>query len=205
VVITTVMNYETGFGDGLDYHATSEQLTDAETALLVAQLTDALALLTANTFTAFTSVQFEAEASGAVVSTIRPGKIVVGRYKGIQGLLNTIGFGRWATDGNANVTAGAMYLDRDYDKNSDQRRLLRTHELGHALGYNHVTARTSIMNPSIGPEPTTFDRQGAAIAFQRMPGNQNPDSDPAIAAGRSSSGAIFTISPIKPLHLHVVP
>jgi len=55
---------------------------------------------------------------------------------------------------------------------------LRIHELGHALGYQHVTARPSIMNASIGPEPTDFDRAGATIAFQRLPGNRAPDADP---------------------------
>ena len=47
VVLTTVMNYETGFGSQEEYHASSEQLTDAETALLIDQLTEALAMLRA--------------------------------------------------------------------------------------------------------------------------------------------------------------
>lgn len=195
VVLTTVMTYANGFGDNHEYHATSEQLADAEIDLLVAQLTDALALLTASTFTSFAVVTREAAPSGALVDTLRPGQIVVGRYKGIQGLLNTIGFGRWATGERGQVVAGAVYLDNDFDKTNAQRRLLRMHELGHALGYNHVTTRASIMNPAIGPEPTTFDRQGSAIAFQRMPGNQTPDSDPATSSSRNATG-LFTVSPI---------
>ena len=98
-------------------------------------------------------------------------------------------------DDNGQITAGAVYLDRDFDKTSDQRRLLRIHELGHALGYSHVTTRTSIMNPAIGPEPTVFDRQGAAIAFRRLPGNQSPDSDPGVATPSRRTGSIFTIAP----------
>ncbi len=191
VVLTTVMNYANGFGDSQQYHATSEQLTDADVDLLVTQLTEALALLTANTFTSFSSVTRESETSGALVNTMRAGQIVVGRYNGIQGLLNTIGFGRWASDERGQVGAGAVYLDADFDKASSQRRLLRIHEMGHALGYQHVTSRTSIMNPAIGPEPTTFDRQGAAIAFQRMPGNQPPDSDPATSSQRAPAGGLF--------------
>jgi hypothetical protein len=196
VVLTTVMNYEKSFGDGREYRASSEQLTEAETDLLVTHLTDALALLTGNTFTTFASVQRESAASNALVNTIRTGKIVVGRYKGVMGLANTIGFGGWIPDDNGQVTAGAIYLDRDFDKASDQRRLLRTHELGHALGYNHVTTRTSIMNPAIGPEPTAFDEQGAVIAFRRSPGNESPDSDPATNSSRKSGG-IFTIAPLQ--------
>jgi predicted Zn-dependent protease len=47
------------------------------------------------------------------------------------------------------------------------RRLLRIHELGHALGYNHVKSRRSIMNPTLGSEPTDFDRRAAMVAFRR--------------------------------------
>ena len=94
---------------------------------------------------------------------------MVGRYKGIQGLLNTIGFGRWANGVDGEIAGGAIYLDRDFDKSSEQRRLLRTHELGHALGYEHVTARISIMNPAIGPEPTSFDRDGATLPSSGCP------------------------------------
>ena len=72
-----------------------------------------------------------------------------------------------------------MYLDRDFDRDDNRRRLLRIHELGHALGYQHVESRSSIMNPSIGPEPTEFDRAGAVIAFSRPVGNRSPDVDPS--------------------------
>jgi hypothetical protein len=198
VVVTTVMTYESAFSDSQRYHATSEQLTDEETALLISQMTDALAALTGNAFTSFASVEREAASSGALVNTMRPGQIVVGRYKGIQGLLNTIGFGRWATDDSGQVTAGAVFLDRDFDKTSDQRRLLRTHELGHALGYHHVTSRTSIMNPAVGPEMSTFDKQGAVIAFRRDPGNVTPDSDPSAIAGHSTTGSTFFVRQSPP-------
>jgi hypothetical protein len=192
VVMTTVMNYANTFGDTGEYRATAEQLTAAEADVMVSQLTDALALLTGNAFATFESVHLESNASGAVVKTLRTGTIVVGRYKGLQGLANTIGFGGGIATDTGQMTLGALYLDRDFDKTSDQRRLLRTHELGHALGYSHVTTRPSIMNPAIGPEPTAFDRQGAAIAFQRMPGNLSPDSDPGVAPPATKRGGIFS-------------
>jgi hypothetical protein len=34
------------------------------------------------------------------------------------------------------------------------------------------------MNPSVGPDPTEFDRQAGIVAFQRQPGNVSPDTDP---------------------------
>jgi hypothetical protein len=165
-------------------------LTDAETALLIEQLTEALGLLTGNTYRRFSSVQRESVPEGSRVSPLREGKIVVGRYDGVEGILNTIGFGQWQSDETGQVVGGAIYLDKDFDKKYEARRLLRTHELGHALGYNHVNARVSIMNPAIGPEPTIFDRQGPIIAFQRMPGNQTPDTDPGAAP---SGGGIFGV------------
>jgi hypothetical protein len=189
VVLTTVLDYTRGLGAQEEYYATPEQLTEAETALLIEQLTEGLGLLTGNTFRAFASVERESVPSGSKINPLREGKIVVGRYNNVEGLLNTIGFGQWSTRENGQVIGGAVYLDRNFDKNYDARRLLRIHELGHALGYNHVTSRISIMNPAIGPEPTLFDRQGAAIGFQRVPGNQSPDTDP----GASGPGSIFGI------------
>lgn len=186
VVLTTVMQYTSGSRD--DYAATSEQLTEAETELLIAHLTSALALLTGNTFTTFASIERESAASGSRVTVQRTGKIVVGRYRGVEGLLNTIGFGSWSTNAKGEVIGGSVFLDRDFDQASELRVLLRTHELGHALGYMHVTTRRSIMNPSIGPEPTEFDRQGAVIAFQRTPGNQSPDTDPGSEPGGGGFG-----------------
>jgi hypothetical protein len=195
VVLTTVLEYTRALGAQEEYYATSEQLSEAETTLLIEQLTDGLSLLTGGTFRAFASVEREGVPAGAKVSPLRAGKIVVGRYNNVEGLLNTIGFGQWSTEENGQVIGGAVYLDRNFDKNYDIRRLLRIHELGHALGYNHVTARTSIMNPSIGPEPTTFDRQGAVVAFQRVPGNQSPDTDPGASGPGSIFGAVSTSSP----------
>jgi hypothetical protein len=80
-----------------------------------------------------------------------------------------------------------MFLDRDFDKDDPRRRLLRIHELGHAHGYMHVNSRTSIMNPSVGPEPTDFDRAAAIVAFQRPVGNVSPDTDPGVVGLHSRS------------------
>ena len=53
------------------------------------------------------------------------------------------------------------------------------HELGHALGYEHVTMASSIMS-GVLPTPTltAFDRDAFRIIYQRPPGNRAPDIDP---------------------------
>ena len=73
-----------------------------------------------------------------------------------------------------------VFVDQSsFEQSSIPLEGILIHELGHALGYLHVTTRISIMNPAIGPAPTEFDRDAALIAFERMPGNQSPDSDVA--------------------------
>jgi hypothetical protein len=75
--------------------------------------------------------------------------------------------------------------------------LLYRHELGHALGYLHVTRSVSIMgSPGLAPL-TDFDRNSIAILFQRRPGNRLPDRDP-------SSGAVNVVGntvrrPVEPM------
>lgn len=184
VVLASVMTYRNG--NDTIYEARGEQLSDDDVSQMIAHLTEGLALLTGNTYTSFASVTVERPSAGTRVQALRDGYVVVGRYEGIVTLANTIGYGQWSERGEGVVSGGAMFLDRDFDQNDARRRLLRIHELGHALGYLHVRSRASIMNPSVGPEPTAFDRQAAIIAFQRPPGNRAPDTDP------SSSGGLFS-------------
>jgi hypothetical protein len=179
VLVASVMTYSATSSS--DFPATSEQLTDDEVTSMLAHLREGLSLLTGGTYTNFASVDVERPASGTRVSTRRDGTIVVGRYNGVVTFAQTIGFGQWSVESDGSVSAGAMYLDRDFDRNDPRRRLLRIHELGHALGYQHVTSRPSVMNPSIGAEPSDFERVGGVIAFQRQPGNRSPDTDPGSA------------------------
>ncbi|MCC7185955.1 MAG: hypothetical protein IT185_06935, partial [Acidobacteria bacterium] len=84
-------------------------------------------------------------------------------------------------------------LDRDFDRsNSVFKRSLRAHELGHALGYTHVSLLTSVMNTSAVTEPNTFDRQATQIAFLRPPGNVRLDSDPSEASLNRSAAAVWS-------------
>lgn len=165
VVLLPVMQYEKS--QGTQYRATPERLTEEEAAQLVADLTSALAVLTDNAFPGFSVVRHEMVAAGEVVSVMRPGQIVVARYNGVRDQLATVGFGGRSTRGST-IRAGSIILDSDFDRNSGTRHLLRMHELGHALGYNHVQSRASIMNPRIGSEVTSLDRSAARIAFQSV-------------------------------------
>ena len=195
VVLGSVMTYFNG--DRETYPATSEQMTDEEIDQLVAHVTEGLSILTAGTFTSFQGIEIERPASGAQVSVNRSGKIVVGRYNRIVLHANTIGFGQWALAADGSVRGGAMFLDNDFDANDKRRRLLRIHELGHALGMMHVTERPSIMSPALGPDVTDFDRGAAAIAFDRPVGNKAPDVDPARSPGiRSEDGRLVWAPPV---------
>lgn len=191
VVLAAVMDYR---GAGQSYEATAETLSEEELETMVNHLNEGLGVLTGNTYFTFGAVEIERPAAGARVETIRPGKIVVGRYNGIVTFQRTIGYGQWAESADGTIVSGAMYLDRDFDKNDSRRRLLRIHELGHALGLQHVETRTSIMNPSIGPDVQEFDRGGARIAYQRPVGNRAPDVDPSTSAFGASTGA-WKVSP----------
>jgi hypothetical protein len=175
LVLTSVMDYRSG--TGTNYQATADRLSDEEVSALIADLTAGLTVLTGNTFITFADVRLESTPVGATASVMRPGQIVVGRYRGVRDQLKTIGLGGRFRSGKA-IKAGTVFLDADYDQSSGRRALLRTHELGHALGYDHVDSRPSIMNPRIGAEITEYDRRAALVAFREEPAS--PPSCPAL-------------------------
>ena len=163
-ILASVMEYQPG-GD-VEYVATRERLSDADVAELVHDLTGGLAVLTANTFEQFSSVRYEVVPAGETANVSRPDQIVAGRFDGLKRSAKMLGFGGRRARKDGTITAGAILLDSEFDATSTRRRLLRTHELGHALGYNHVHSRVSVMNPRIGTEPNDFDREAAFIAFR---------------------------------------
>lgn len=165
VVLTSVMDYHVG--QSTEYVAGSQLVSPEDTRSLVADLTAALRLLTNNTFEQFATIQYESVPAGTSVTIVRPNRIVVGRFDGVRRLAQTIGFGGRKARRDGAIVSAAILLDSEFDRTSATRRLLRTHELGHALGFNHVQSRQSFMNPRIGPELTALDRQIVMVAFQR--------------------------------------
>ena len=165
LVLTSVMEYHTR--ESSQYSATAEQIGAEDARALVDDLTRALGVLTTGRFEQFATVEYETVPAGTSVTIVRPNTIVVGRFQGVRRLANTIGFGGRKARRDGEIMSAAVVLDSEFDHASSKRRLLRTHELGHALGFNHVKSRVSIMNPTIGSEMTDHDRQVSRFAFQR--------------------------------------
>jgi hypothetical protein len=165
VVLTSVMQYHTT--DSREFVATAELLDAKDTESLVADLRLALRQLTDNTFDDFAAIHYETIPAGSRAGIVRSKQIVVGRFQGLTDLAHTIGFGGRTTRRAGDIVGAAILLDSEFDRTSPARRLSRTHELGHALGFNHVKSRVSIMNERIGPEVTDVDRQIGIVAFQR--------------------------------------
>jgi hypothetical protein len=152
------------------FEATATRLTEEEAAALAGDLTAGLETLTGGAFQGFASVRVEDARAGRSVSVVRPGDIVAGRFRGVREHLDAVGYGGRTARPDGTITSGVVMLDEDYDRDGPHRRLLRTHELGHALGYNHVESQRSVMNATIGAEPTDFDRRVARIAFRHLSG-----------------------------------
>jgi hypothetical protein len=164
----------------VDAVATPEALTDEEVASLVGDMSNGLPLMTGGTFTAFSSVVIQTPDAGQTVHLRNTGFVTVSRQLGLTNGsgIDALGYGSWQLLGPI-VTGGTIALDQTNDVGAFQKPV-RYHELGHALGYNHVTTRVSVMNPVccsvIDPNPA--DQQATRLAFRRLPGSLTPDKDP---------------------------
>jgi hypothetical protein len=167
VVVTTVMAFANGSHEQ-EFAAVDAEVPDEDARQLVDDLTAGLTLLSGRTFEHFASVRFEHPSAGTQVRVARAGEIVVGRFRGVRAALAAVGYGGRTSRADGTITSGTVMLDEDYDSRDRLRNLLRMHELGHALGYNHVESQRSIMNPTLGVEPTDFDRKVARLAFSHL-------------------------------------
>lgn len=179
----------------LTYQALDESLTQGEVDSVADDLLAGYEMLTAGRVGPVTSVTTQEAAAGSTVTPRQNGRIVVTRQAGLTAATKFWGYARWSTTGDGEVTSAVIILDRDFERSASSfHRSLRIHELGHALGCQHVTGRTSVMNADARTEPNTFDRQAARIATLRPTGNRTPDIDPLSHTATSLSRAAQTLT-----------
>ncbi|HEX5110762.1 MAG TPA: matrixin family metalloprotease [Vicinamibacterales bacterium] len=165
VVVTSVLAFDGGLRN--EYAALADHVAPKEAEELASDLGAALEPMTAGVFDAFASVTFESASHRHTVSVARDRQIVVARFRGLRQSLDAVGYGGRTLRRDGSIASGTVMLDSEYDHTVGLRRLLRMHELGHALGYNHIASRRSIMNPTLGSDVTEFDRRAALVAFRR--------------------------------------
>lgn len=182
----------------VDGTALADEMSTLESDGLVTDLTWALPLLTGGTFTDFATTTRQTATEGATVRLLSTGMITVSRVAGLTAAAGFWGYSRWQFRSDGTITGGLVMLDRDFERSGSAfRRSLRSHELGHALGYNHVTVRPSVMNSAARIEPNAFDQEASRIAFQRQPGNRSPDTDPSAASLNVASLTLTWSPPIR--------
>jgi hypothetical protein len=179
VIISNVLEYNDA---GPTQTALAEALTPEEIQSIISDLSYGLPLLTAGHFANFSSISTQTVSAGEAVTLLTTGRITFARCHGVTAARQASGVGQWQFQSDDTVTGGSVCVDRDFElSNNALRRGIRLHEMGHALGSQHVTVKDGVlMNPTITVnDVTTWDRDAAKIAFQRPPGNRSPDRDPA--------------------------
>jgi hypothetical protein len=192
-IISNVVQFRDG---AANYTASSEALTPAEIQSITSDLVYGLPLLTGGVFQSFSGITTQAVAAGEEVTTLVEGKITFARCSGLTATRGSSGYGQWLFRNDDVVTGGMLCVDRDFElSGSSFGRGVRLHELGHALGANHVTAKDHVlMNPTISVnDVAAWDRDAAKIAFQRPAGNRTPDRDPSSFSTNSLTTRVMTV------------
>lgn len=174
--------------------ATAMTNTDAVVAEIDSQATSAIGQMTGGRIPAFETVETQLAGVGAMVNLMVPGRITIARCTFLAERTGAVGYSKWDYDGNGRLTAGAIVIDYLYDEGAAtaERFHLRSHELGHTLGYAHVDV-PSIMNIGGGQSLvlTQWDTLAMGLAYRRPPGSMSPDVDPdgvSVNSLRSGSG-----------------
>jgi hypothetical protein len=173
------------------YVALAPVLSASEADEIRQDLVWALPQLTGGTFQNFADVQIQTTPEGQFVSVAGNGTIVVSRFEGLTASTGFWGYARWGWDGSGAIRSGFVMFDRGFETSGSAfRRSLRSHELGHALGYNHVTAVDSVMGQAARTEPNPFDRAASRVAFARPILNRSPDADPEPGVTPMATGPV---------------
>ena len=159
------------------FTATDQLMSDASAKAIIDDLTMALPDLTGGEYRNFADVVHTTASINAQVSLFNPGDIVVAYFSGLNAATGSIGLGSRSYGNDGSVRSGQVYLDAGYDGQGLYAHIARMHELGHALGWDHVTDAASVMAPVATNWPTSFDRDATKVAFKRGLGNRAPDTD----------------------------
>jgi hypothetical protein len=163
---------------GDTYTSTTDQLmSDAAAKAITDDLVMALPDLTGGEYRNFADIVHTTAGVNNPVSMVSAGDIVVAYFTGLTAARGAIGLGSRTYGNDGSVRSGQVYLDAGYDGQGLYAHIARMHELGHALGWDHVTDAASVMAPVATNWPTSFDRDATRVAFKRGLGNRAPDND----------------------------
>ena len=166
VVIAPVLDYNIG-GVVSGYAAAKDTLSAGEIELLALDLTEGVQDLTDGAFTSFRSISVETAAAGDTVNVIRPGAIVVARYRGLR-----------ANHRQYRLRRPQHSQRHDQGCGGDARCGLRS-PVESALPAPHARARSRARlppcgvasvrdEPSVGNAITEFDRNAIRYASQPL-------------------------------------
>ena len=175
IVLANVVEYD---GVAYDPIVTDRHVADADFACLLDGVQRAIAPMSDNVMT-FRAVDVVSPPAGSRFSIpgTSEGTIVVAVAHGLSAN------GRAATFAGLRpevLVRGVVWVSADnLPLCGSTAGRVYPHELGHALGYQHVMLEASVMS---GVQPTSaltaFDRDAIRIVYQRPPGNRSPDVDP---------------------------
>lgn len=168
------------------YLVLAETMSEADLACMVTRVRDAVAQMSGGALNIATVSIDSLQAGTRVTQNEKEGAITIWAAKN----LDAAGRGGGSMGADMVIRSGRAYfiagrsnpaLPNTYQTQCNATGLLYRHEIGHVLGYQHVTTRASVMGegPPFYSEITEFDRQAAMIVYQRTPGNESPDTDPS--------------------------